>query len=790
MPNYYRFNNKLDNIPDEISINLTERFNKRVEDSLDENEDNPLYVNVLKSSLKKTAKQNILERTFDKQEPTHILSAKMTKAGYINLTEGRHASELFSKQHIPDFTIDQALSTEHGLVFVNKKTNEIRVAYRGTQNLADWETNIKQATGLEERSGTIKSIDNQIKKIKLKYGKLPDLLSGHSKGGGSSIITGEKFGIPTHTQDPAIPATLIKKLIKGTSTTSHTIVRTPTDWVSSQAPLVQALGNNVEVISIRPDKGLGLLESHNLNVKTGIDYKSRGTTKFNNELKDKAFINERINAKQNLNDIAEELGYDKNSDMYKELERQYTEVASTPAHEREIISKEAGYSVEPRTGLVSSARRVALRTALNTTERITGAVGQAVSNVGQLKNTAKSAGIGLLVSYGLHEAGLEPMGIESQEIQGALLSFESGSISETALASVITKHINPSLLRTAFARGGGQALFGFAAGEVADAGITTFLDSVGIDETVSEDIGGLIGGGVSGGAFVAAPALGSLAYNASLQTAIRGGTALGVENIASVLGRIGLSSIRGATGGVAGIIGGTVLGLGIAGSELLYNQLNPPPPTIELALKPNENNGNLAIDTIIGTDPQVVSILTNFNNTAKYDTDSVNVLQLMVQNRVNEMNLWGGEYDYRVNFEVQPYNTSITSTGEKNYMTGNFDYKTTTRAIAQRENLSRNDELDRIRQKQGFDLPPLSNDYVLNIIRQDEKVKAALEAGDAYTANKHIRQIYIDRAETDHHFGEVIEYKDTTMPQITNKGEIVYHNMDSTPPAEQLKIEE
>jgi hypothetical protein len=57
MPNYYRFNNKLDNIPDEISINLTERFNKRVEESLDENEDNPLYVNVLKSSLKKTAQK-------------------------------------------------------------------------------------------------------------------------------------------------------------------------------------------------------------------------------------------------------------------------------------------------------------------------------------------------------------------------------------------------------------------------------------------------------------------------------------------------------------------------------------------------------------------------------------------------------------------------------------------------------------------------------------------------------------------------------------------------------------
>ena len=40
--------------------------------------------------------------------------------------------------------------------------------------------------------------------------------------------------------------------------------------------------------------GTSVLQSHDLNVKTGIDYTGRGTTVFNTQLKNEAFIIDQI----------------------------------------------------------------------------------------------------------------------------------------------------------------------------------------------------------------------------------------------------------------------------------------------------------------------------------------------------------------------------------------------------------------------------------------------------------------------------------------------------------------
>ena len=64
--------------------------------------------------------------------PTEIEAAKMTKASYINLTEGQHASHAYASEHIKGWQLDTSLSDEHTSVFMSKE-GKVAIAYRGTQ---------------------------------------------------------------------------------------------------------------------------------------------------------------------------------------------------------------------------------------------------------------------------------------------------------------------------------------------------------------------------------------------------------------------------------------------------------------------------------------------------------------------------------------------------------------------------------------------------------------------------------------------------------------------------------
>ena len=142
--------------------------------------------------------------------PSEILSARMTKASYINLTEGSHAAQAYANAHIPGFRLDHSLTTEHQSVFYNKETGELRLAYRGTQAGRDWVSTFKMGVSATQYASQVRDLEKSMQRVIAKYGtngKLPPntVINGHSKGGGQALHMAEKYGVTSHTQDPYVP---------------------------------------------------------------------------------------------------------------------------------------------------------------------------------------------------------------------------------------------------------------------------------------------------------------------------------------------------------------------------------------------------------------------------------------------------------------------------------------------------------------------------------------------------------------------------------------------------------
>ena len=276
----------------ELDTNLEER--DRVQQSTDSyleiKDDDDIYTNVFKSHVKQRLSDGISEKGYGKMTASEIDSARMTKVSYINLTEGRLAALAYTKDHLPNYELDTELTNEHGALFKNKETGELRLAYRGTQAARDWDTNMRMLTLQEEGGVQVKGLEEQMAKIEKAYGKKPDLLTGHSKGGGQAIYMGEKHGINTHTQDPFVPT---RHWFGGKTNAQHTVIRTPTDVVSSVSN-ISKFREGFTQVDIQASAGESVLQSHDLNVMTGVEYKMKGNTTYNPKLKDMAYLAQHI----------------------------------------------------------------------------------------------------------------------------------------------------------------------------------------------------------------------------------------------------------------------------------------------------------------------------------------------------------------------------------------------------------------------------------------------------------------------------------------------------------------
>ena len=89
----------------------TEKARARMQRALEEDEGDDVATNVAKSQIKGLMSRNINEREFSNIGESERTSARITKASYINLTEGEHAAQAYLKEHEPKWVIGGTLLT-------------------------------------------------------------------------------------------------------------------------------------------------------------------------------------------------------------------------------------------------------------------------------------------------------------------------------------------------------------------------------------------------------------------------------------------------------------------------------------------------------------------------------------------------------------------------------------------------------------------------------------------------------------------------------------------------------
>jgi hypothetical protein len=95
-------------------------------------------------------------------------------------------------KHIGDYYIDESLSTPENVVYHNPKTNETKVAYRGTEGtLKDWGNNALYTFGMHNTSKRYKRANETQKKVEQKYGTANLDVLGHSQSGAFSQEIGK-----------------------------------------------------------------------------------------------------------------------------------------------------------------------------------------------------------------------------------------------------------------------------------------------------------------------------------------------------------------------------------------------------------------------------------------------------------------------------------------------------------------------------------------------------------------------------------------------------------------------
>jgi hypothetical protein len=538
-------------------------------------EKNP-YIAVVRSHVGKALASRISEREYGTMTNSEVVSARMTKVSYINLREGPHAAQAFTTEHLKNWKLDLEITDEHGAVFQHQKTGEVRIAYRGTQTGADWKTNLRLATGLTDSGSQFKALESQMQLVKGKYGKLPEMLSGHSKGGGQALVMGERHGIATHTQDPFIP---VKELFGGQSNAEHSIVRTPTDWVSGGSNLVK-LRPGFTQIDIQASAGTSVLESHDLNLMTRVNHEGTGNTTFDPAAKNTAFVAKEIKNKILFGEVASKVGYKPGTDEYVTLRAEYKSIARQPPATIQQHLDNAGYVPKAKASVSSIA-------AARVGGALSSVIGESVVKVVNLK-TASAILVGAGAVGALHALGVEDEltvagvsggvgNVAVDAVGSATRALGRGAVAETAIAGEI------SLLGAgvrSITRGGVSGVLGFGV----ERAVSAIGGAIGIDDTATRITAAAAGGAAAGAIF-----------------------------------------------GPEGALIGALFSAGIEGATAMWQATTP---HHDYMLGPFRHQ---QIDEIIGADAAVRGIVSEFNRKADFSNDAISKTEEQISARVIAM---------------------------------------------------------------------------------------------------------------------------------------------------------
>jgi len=392
-------------------FNPMENIETQIKEALEPQPNDDIYTNVFKSHVKKRLSDGISEKGYGKMSASEIEAARMTKVSYINLTEGRLAALAYTKEHLPSYELitKDGILTEHGALFKNKNTNELRLAYRGTQTGVDWKTNFRLASMLEEGGMQIKELEEQMANIEKSYGRKPDLITGHSKGGGQAIYMGEKHRINTITQDPFVPT---RHWFGGKTNAQHTVIRTPTDVVSSVSN-ISKFRQGFTQVDIQATAGESVLQSHDLNVMTGVEYKGKGSTVYNPKLKDLAFLAQHLQEGHSKESIMEKFGLTEGSEDFKLTSRYFDNILQHPETHQLMIS-EAGFQMKTPNPLIGKAKSA-----------VQAGTGKFLKGV---TSTVNAGSVGGLVGAIGVTAGLQALGVNDE----ATLATTAGAVGDVA----------------------------------------------------------------------------------------------------------------------------------------------------------------------------------------------------------------------------------------------------------------------------------------------------------------------------------------------------------------------
>ena len=387
-----------------------------------EDEDNSFQAQ-FKSAVKSQQLKDLAQSTYGELTKSQIDSARMSETSYINLVDGEHSAQKYAKLHLPDYKWDRQRSTEHIAVFVDKKTGKVRLGFRGTQTAVDWKMNGRTFTGTLGQSSQIKDMDKTINEIFNFYGKdKVELLSGHSKGGSSAFYFGEKYGINTHLQDPAIS---VNEIIGGKTKAIHHVAKTPNDVVSMLSN-VAGIRKGINTTDIKQKKA-GFLAAHSLSLMSGTDYKKSGNTAYNPTLKNQAFLIGQLNEGKTPKEIIKDIGYSSKESRQKLLE-EINAVQSTPEI-HETVLKESGFIREAPTSILGKSKAVIGKFVV---PKVDAVLGQAVDKVAKVTSAGGIAGI--LSAVGTSQA-LAAIGSDNTIVNEGVVGAVSNASQDAAASA-------------------------------------------------------------------------------------------------------------------------------------------------------------------------------------------------------------------------------------------------------------------------------------------------------------------------------------------------------------------